>query len=133
MLPEPFKPNQQLSARDLSEIVAELKRLSQFTAAGPLASSNGPNGTDIQYAGPDQGIWIQLTAAGSAGAYSWKRVVPAALGTWVDAVGNEQGTTTVDPAQEANQVETVNLTTNPIVRAWRDPVSRTLLFYAPPC
>jgi hypothetical protein len=98
---------------------------------GGLHAFSGPFGTSISRARPQE-FWIKLTSHGSSGQYAWTEQVPAAGGGWTD--GARSGTTTVDPAIEANA--NTGLTADsaaPIVWAWREKATGELRFQGDAC
>jgi hypothetical protein len=131
--PESPKIGDPLSAKWLNAIFREVGRLGNIKVVAPLYIHRGDGGIvlGINLWLP---IWIQITAAGTAGnagKYSWKRVIPVSGGTWEDAPDGKTGTITDDPAIESGANAAVVI--NRIVRAWRDPVSESLLFQAGTC
>lgn len=110
-----LKPGDALSADWLNTLRAWLRRAGIRVDAGSgLRGNVGPQGTALSISEPEA-MWIKLT--GHTGvAYSWTEQVPDTAGTWQDGI--RTGTTTVDPAYEANGVTTV--TTGRIVWGTRD-------------
>jgi hypothetical protein len=129
MLDREFRAGQVLTARDLNEIKAELKRLAKVTAVPPLNVSSGAGGfrMDLELRVP---FAIKVTSGGTGGKYAWTAQVPTATGTW--AAGTGSGTTSVDPAYEVNVNTTVAANTI-ILRAWRDPATNVLFFERGSC
>lgn len=89
-----YRPGDRILARDETEISAEVARLGQLQGSTGIGVRNGTLALDL----PER-IYIKLTSTANAnGAYAWKEVLPAALGTWVDSgrVGSQSG----DPCYE---------------------------------
>jgi hypothetical protein len=131
--PESPKIGDPLSAKWLNAIFREVGRLGNIKVVAPLQINRGDGGIvlSIDLWLP---IWIQITAvgtAGNSGKYSWKRVISVSGGTWEDAPDGKTGAITDDPAIEVSSNASVVITK--IVRAWRDPVSESLLFQAGTC
>lgn len=130
---EDFRAGQRLSAAALTAMEDELRRLGQLVAASPLTVHQESSGIAITWDGLET-FAIKLTAAGTGGAYAWTRQQPAASGGWTNYPGfGQSGTTTVDPAYETSGNASVNLSPNPVVPAWRDPVTNTVRFSAGSC
>ncbi len=121
-----FKANQVLGATALRVIVEELRRCLNLTGTAPInvnANSEGFNvAIDMR-----SGIWIKLTGGGTGGKYAWTRIDPDTAGAWVDNTF-ETGTTTSDPAYEANGNTGVPTSPPSRARAWRDPLTNELRF-----
>jgi hypothetical protein len=128
-----FQPGQRLSAKALNALVEEVRRLGQITTAPPLGHESNGGGVAL-WADLPARIWIKLTSGGTGGKYAWTRQKPVAGGTWAAYPGpGQSGTTGTDPAYEVNSNTTVDLSPNPVVRAWREPVTGQLLFQAGSC
>ena len=89
-----YKPGDRILARDETEISAEVARLGQLQGSTGIGVRSGVFSLDL----PEK-IYIKLTSTANAnGAYAWKEVLPAALGTWVDS--GRVGSQASDPAYE---------------------------------
>ncbi len=130
--PEPFRPGQILSARALNEFFAELERLGKITPIAPVTMVSDAAG--IAFGVEVAEVWnVKLTGGGTDGDYAWTRQIAATGGGWDDHPSGQSGTTGDDPAHELNADEDVNIASQPVVRAWRDPTSRVLLFQLGTC
>lgn len=127
-----FHARERLGAGDLSAFFAELQRLGQVSVRAPMQLADDATGLRFGVDLPER-IWIKLTSGGTGGKYAWTRQVAASGGTWAAHPSGQTGTTSADPAYETNANASVTLSPNPVVRAWRDPNSRALLFLAGSC
>jgi hypothetical protein len=133
--PKEPKAGDVLSAALLLDFFKELQRLAKFEVVAPIVMENDESGIRLSL-GLFTPIWIKLTSAGAgadAGKYAWARQTPTSGGSWEAAPDGRTGTLASDPAREVSGNDIVPMIPNPIVRAWRDPVSMTLLFQAGTC
>src|SRR4051812_20505996 len=130
--PRQFRAGEVISARALNEFFAEVARLGKIGVVAPMTMADDSAG--IHFGVALQERWaIKLTGAGPGGDYNWTRQIGATGGGWADHPGGQTGTTGADPAHEMNANATVDLSPNPVVEAWRDPVSGALLFQQGSC
>lgn len=130
--PDP-RPGDPLSASLISQFFREVARLGRFSIAPPLEIQQDEAGIRLSL-GLWMPIWIKLTsAAGTGGKYAWAQQIAVTGGTWAVHPSGRTGTTSVDPAYETNLNNSITLSPNPVVRAWRDPMSLNLHFQAGPC
>ena len=129
---EEFQAGRVLSAKKLNEFFAELERLGKVAAQAPLTVADDASGLNFAVGLPER-WYLKLTSGGTGGKYAWTRQIAATGGTWAAHPGGRTGTTTTDPAYESNLNASVNLSPNPVVLAWRDPVSLALIFQAGTC
>lgn len=129
---EPFRAGQTLSASALTALVEEVERLSKLSTSGKLQHSDNASGISLWLTLPRY-FWIKLTGGGAFGLYVWNRVDATSPGIWTTSLGNESGTLLSNPATEINANATVNLSPNPVVRAWVDQVSGAVMFQAGSC
>lgn len=127
-----FRAGQVLSAGALNELMTEGMRLGRITVVSPMTLVDDPSGLHFAVNLPEV-MAIKLTSGGTAGKYAWTRQMAAAGGAWAAHPSGRTGTTAADPAYELNGNTTVNLSPNPVVRAWRDPVSNAVLFQSGSC
>lgn len=125
--PQP-KGGDPLSASWLADLWREVTRLGKIKVVAPLKINNDAAGMVISVDIWAM-IWIQVTAVGvgaDVGKYAWKRVIPVAGGGWEDAPDGKTGSVASDPASEVNSSGSFAVGFR--ARAWRDPVSLSLLF-----
>jgi hypothetical protein len=130
--PPEFRAGLVLSARALHILATEIERLGKLDVLPPLTLADDAAGFTLGAALPER-WYIKLTSHGSGSAYAWTRQIPATGGTWAAHPSGRTGTTTVDAAREVGGNDVVDLTPNPVVMAWRDPVTGVLLFQMGPC
>lgn len=130
--PRDYSPGERLTASELNALRAEVARLGRISFVPPLGGAIEQGGVAIWYDAPWAG-WVKLTSGGTGGKYAWTAQVETSGGTWANAPGNLNGTTSVDPAYEVNATTTVPLSPNPVVWAWRDAGSGKLLFQMGSC
>lgn len=117
-LPDP-KPGDVLKAEHIKALL-EIRRNSRVRVAPPLAQM--PDGTI--YLPDSDGFWAKITGAPTGAKHPWQQVVGQSGGTWAN--GAASGTTSTDPAYEANG-STATLT-NKYVWLSRDKASGELRF-----
>lgn len=128
MLPIPlFKPGQRKIREALNSLVRVHNAIVNMTVAGGLQVSID-DAAIVIVAPPCSGMWIRITGAAGT-AYSWEEVVRDDSGGW--ETQGESGTTSDDPAREANDYTGVTVGT--IVRATRHPQSGEVLFEISNC
>jgi hypothetical protein len=127
-----FRAGQVLSATALAVLRNELQRLGRISIVAPLLLGDDPAGLRFAVGLPE--VWqVKLTSGGTGGKYAWTRQIGNTAGTWASHPSGRTGTTAADPAYEMNGNTAVNLSPNPVVRAWRDPISRALVFESGSC
>jgi hypothetical protein len=130
--PEPFRAGQVLSAKALNAFFAELERLGKIAVIAPVTMVSDAAG--VAFGVEVSEVWnVKLTGGGTGGDYDWTRQIGVVGGGWDDHPSGQTGTTGDDPAHEMNDNDVVDLTGDPVVRAWRDPISRVLLFQSGTC
>lgn len=131
--PKEVKAGDILSATLLRDFFREVVRLGKFQVVAPIEMQNDEAGIRFSL-GLYMPVWIKLTSAlGSGGKYAWTEQIAAVGGTWSDHPSGRTGTTAIDPAYETSGYDGVPLSPNPVVRAWRDPATKNLLFQAGTC
>jgi len=111
-------PNKPIEARTLNRPIAAVERFDCIGVAAPLEIQRAGGTIQIRDASP-RGRWIKITSAASAGKYAWSEIKWSSGGSATTYSGLPSGTTTVNPAYEANGSTTVPL--NSIV--WADPIA----------
>lgn len=118
------QPNQPIQARTINRPIDAVERLDKISAVPPLDIQRTAGRIMIRDASP-RGRWIKITSAASSGKYAWSEVKWDASGTATTPSGYTAGTTTVNPAREAQGSTTVPL--NSIV--WADPIADGYLVF----
>jgi len=127
-----FRAGQVLTVRAMNALLTEVERLGKINASPPLSCVDSQGG--LAFALDQREIWwIQLTSGGTGGKYAWTRKIADTSGTWSAHPDGRTGTTSADPAYEINANATVDISTTPIVPAWRDPATNDLRFLAGSC
>lgn len=119
-----FHEGDVLSADSLNQLVT-------WCAQGKLRFGRGfvvHNGVVAIAARP--GWWAKITSRGTGANHAWIRQIATAGGGWSDD-STLSGTTTADPAYEANGVTTLSLPTR--VWAWRDQETSEVRFSQSQC
>ena len=92
-----YRPGDVIKAADENSACEEIARQARVSCGAGLAVRSGA----ITVVRPER-IYLKLTSSANAnGGYSWKEVLPAALGTWVDS--GRTGSSSVDPAYERSK------------------------------
>lgn len=92
--PRTYRKGDVLRAADENAANAEIARLSRLAGSAGVVV----RGTGVAVLLPER-IYIKLTStANGSGAYAWKEVLPAPVGTWIDS--GRTGTQANDPAYE---------------------------------
>lgn len=102
-------------AEDYQRLAAAAEKVANLRVAAPLELIDIPGAYMLRLSRTPE-TWIKITGAPSGTAYAWTEQVPQSGGTWAD--GPRSGTTSVDPAYEANGSTAVPA--NRIVRARRN-------------
>lgn len=112
------KPNQVIQARTINRPLEAIERLDKLSAAAPLEVNRAGGRIMIRDTTP-RGRWIKITSAVSGTKYAWSEIKWSSGGTATVYSGLSSGTTTVNPAYEAQLSTTVPL--NSIV--WAEPIA----------
>jgi len=92
--PKTYRKGDVLKADDENAANAEIARQSRLTGSAGVVV----RGTSVAVLLPER-IYLKLTGtANGSGAYPWKEVLPAPLGTWADS--GRTGTQSGDPCYE---------------------------------
>lgn len=109
------KPGDLILAEHYQQLAAATEKVANLRVEAPLELFDVPGGYLVRLAKtPD--TWIKITGSPSGTAYAWTEQVPQSGGTWTN--GPRSGTTSVDPAYEANG--STSVPANRIVRARRN-------------
>lgn len=111
------QPGQPIEARTLNRPIDAVERLDKLSVAAPLEIQRTAGTVMIRDTSP-RGRWIKITSAASSGKYAWSEVSWSSGGSASTPSGFVGGTTSQNPAYEANGSTTVPL--NSIV--WADPI-----------
>lgn len=123
------EPGDEIKAEHHNALVDALVEQNLIVSgSGGLIGGSGPFGTSLTVTGPKT-IWLKLTGRLVA-AYAWTEVYPATGGTWTNSTNT--GTTTVDPAYEANGNTAIVTTTPYYVEAKRNTAG-AMMFRAGSC
>lgn len=106
------KPGDLITAEHINRLFSEAERLANIQVAYPLESHSNDGNTTIRVVSQSE-AWIKITSAATGTAYAWTEQIEQSGGTWTN--GPRSGTTSSDPAYEANGSTSVTL--NRIVRA----------------
>lgn len=120
--PRALRKGDVLRAEDENAANREIARLSALTGSAGVVV----RGTAVAVLLPER-IYIKLTStANGSGAYAWKEVLPAPLGTWIDA--GRTGTQAGDPAYERGTRNASLAANDTVYEAERAPTTGEWLF-----
>lgn len=110
--------NAPIQARTINRPLDVIERLDKISVAAPLEIQR-LGGTILIRDTTPRGRWIKITSAVSGTKYAWSEIKWSSGGTATVYTGLSSGTTSVNPAYEAQGSTTVPL--NSIV--WADPIA----------
>ncbi|MDR3634355.1 MAG: hypothetical protein P4L84_11170 [Isosphaeraceae bacterium] len=125
------QPGDILRTSTINALWAAWRSIGKITGVPPIYVDQDVGGTTVS-AMLEEIWWIKLGTGDGSGNYAWTRQVPGSTpGTWVVSPMGESGTTTSDPAIEANG--NALIPANTFVAAWREPSSDAIVFLLGHC